>query len=145
MRRFSSFVISVLLLCTHAVLIWAQAAKSELVGEVRDQNGALVIEAKLTLTEVSTHQAVVVRTAQGSYTITNLRPGLYNIAVEANGFKQSVREEVKLATGERIRLDFVLQPGAPTETVTVVDDASLLRTESGSLGQIIPNRKIVDL
>jgi hypothetical protein len=74
-----------------------------------------------------------------------LKPGLYNITIEANGFKQSVREGVRLATGERVRLDFVLEPGAVTEVVTINQDASLLRTESGSLGQVIGNRKIVDI
>ena len=145
MRRLSSFVIGLLLILAQAIPIKAQAAKSELVGEVRDQNGALVSNAKLTLTEITTGQIILVRTVEGNYTITNLRPSLYNITAEANGFKHSVREGVKLATGERIRLDFVLQPGAPTETVTVIEDASLMRTESGSLGQVIRNRKIVDL
>jgi len=145
MRRLSSFVIGLLLILAQAIPIKAQAAKSELVGEVRDQNGALVSNAKLTLTEITTGQIILVRTVEGNYTITNLRPSLYNITAEANGFKHSVREGVKLATGERIRLDFVLQPGAPTETVTVIEDASLMRTESGSLGQVFRNRKIVDL
>jgi len=50
---------------------------------------------------------------------------------------------VRLATGERVRLDVVLEPGAVSELVTIVQDASLLRTESGGLGQVITNRKIV--
>ena len=54
------------------------------------------------------------------------------------GFKQSLREGVRLATGERVRLDVVLDPGAVTELVTVVQDASLLRTESGGLGRFAP-------
>src|SRR6476660_8242188 len=123
--RLISFLV-ILFAC--AISIAGQAAKSELVGEVRDQNGALITDATLTLTEVTTHQTLIAKIADGSYTITNLRPSLYNITVEANGFKQSVQEGVRLATGERIRLDFVLQPGAPTERVTVIQDASLLRT-----------------
>jgi hypothetical protein len=50
--------------------------------------------------------------------MTNLKPGIYNVAVEAGGFKQSLREGVRLATGERVRLDVVLDPGAVTELVT---------------------------
>jgi hypothetical protein len=42
-------------------------------------------------------------------------------------------------------VDVVLQPGVVAETVTVSQDASLLRTETGSLGQVIRNRKIVNL
>jgi hypothetical protein len=122
-----------------------QAAKSELIGEVRDQNGALVPNAKVTLTEVATGQTSSNISSDGSFIMTNLKPGIYNVAVEAEGFKQSLREGVRLATGERVRCDIVVDPGAVTELVTVVQDASLLRTESGGLGQVISNRKIVDV
>jgi hypothetical protein len=143
-------LISYLNFCTLIVLSFAgtvhpQAAKSELVGEVRDQNGARVPNAKVTLTEVATGQTSSKVSQEGSFIITNLKPGIYNVAVEAKGFKQSLREGVRLATGERVRLDVVLDPGAVTELVTVVQDASLLRTESGGLGQVISNRKVVDV
>jgi len=55
------------------------------------------------------------------------------------------REGVQLATGERVRLDLEMTPGGVDESVTITGDASLLRTESGSLGQVISNKKIVDL
>ncbi len=141
MRLAFCFLMSLLLAGTA----YPQAAKSELVGEVRDQNGALVPNAKVTLTEVATDQTFSKVSSDGSFIITNLKPGIYNVAVEAEGFKQSRREGVRLATGERVRLDVVLDPGAVTELVTVVQDASLLRTESGGLGQVISNRKVVDI
>src|SRR5207253_7028684 len=59
--------------------------------------------------------------------------------------KRSVREGLQLTTGERVRLDVEMLPGGVDESVTVAADARLLRTESGSLGQVINNRKIVDL
>ncbi|MEN3329973.1 MAG: hypothetical protein V7638_4780 [Acidobacteriota bacterium] len=134
-----------LIVLAFAGRAYPQAAKSELVGEVRDQNGALVTNTRVTLTEVATGQTSSKVSFDGSFIITNLNPGIYNVAVEAEGFKQSLREGVRLATGERVRLDVVLDPGAVTELVTVVQDASLLRTESGGLGQVISNRKVVDI
>jgi hypothetical protein len=145
MRQVSYLVICTLLLFTCGGSAPGQAAKSELIGEVRDQNGASVNGAKITLTDVTTGQSVVAVAEDGNYTVTNIRPGLYHITAETSGFKQVVREGVRLATGERVRLDFVLEPGAVTEVVTINQDASLLRTESGSLGQVIRNRKIVDI
>src|SRR4029079_14810549 len=142
MRLISYLTFCSLIILTFATIAYPQAAKSELVGEVRDQNGALAQNAKVTLTEVATGQASFKVSSDGSFIITNLKPGIYNVAVEADGFKQSLREGVRLATGERVRLDVVLDPGAVTELVTVVQDASLLRTESGGLGQVISNRKI---
>src|SRR6476659_7369113 len=137
---FCSFVV-----LSFAVAVYPQAATSELLGEVRDQNGALVPNAKVSVTEIATGQSSSKISTDGSFIMTNLKPGTYNVVVEAEGFKQSLREGVRLATGERVRLDVVLDPGAVTELVTVVQDASLLRTESGGLGQVISNRKVVDL
>jgi hypothetical protein len=143
--RVTSIAMFCLLFLSCASAINGQAAKVELTGEVRDQNGALVPQVKLTVTEIATGLPTSGMAIDGSYTITNLKPGLYNVGAEANGFKQSLQENVLLTTGERLRLDFALEPGAINESVTINHDASLLRTESGSLGQVIENRKIVDL
>src|SRR5689334_8866480 len=145
MRLVSNLTLCSLLVLSLAGAAYPQAAKSELVGEVRDQNGALVQNAKVSLTEVSTGQTSSKVSDDSSFIVTNLKPGIYNIAVEAGGFKRSLREGVRLATGERVRVDVTLDPGAVTELVTVVQDASLLRTESGGLGQVISHRKIVDI
>src|SRR5690242_14244491 len=145
MRLVSNLTLCSLLVLSLAGAAYPQAAKSELVGEVRDQNGALVQNAKVSLTDVATGQTSSQISSDGSFIMTNLKPGIYNVAVEAEGFKQSLREGVRLATGERVRLDVTLDPGAVTELVTVVQDASLLRTESGGLGQVISHRKIVDI
>jgi len=145
MRLISYLTLCSLIVVWQATVAHAQAAKSELIGEVRDQNGARVQNVKVTLTDVSTGQTSSQLSDDGTFLLTNLKPGIYNIAAEANGFKQSIREGVRLATGERVRLDVVLEPGAVSELVTIVQDASLLRTESGGLGQVISNRKIVDI
>jgi len=134
-----------IIVLSQAGLVRSQAAKAELIGEVRDQHGALVQNAKINLTDIATGQTLAKVSVDGTFILTNLKPGVYNLAVEANGFKQSVREGVRLATGERVRLDVVLEPGAVSELVTIVQDASLLRTESGGLGQVVTNRKIVDI
>ena len=65
--------------------------------------------------------------------------------VELSGFRPLTREGVRLATGETVRLDFELEVGGLTEAVTVTADAPLLRSETSGLGQVIDNRKVVDL
>src|SRR5215813_8372481 len=119
MRGTFYFAVCALLFYSFVTSAKAQAAKAELIGEVHDQNGLLVAKAKITLTEVATGQTALSSAADGNYTVTNLKPGVYNLTVEASGFKQSVHEGVRLATGERVRLDVVLEPGAVTEVVTI--------------------------
>lgn len=124
----------------------AQTGQAEITVEVRDQTGAAVPSAKITVTETRTGQSVTANAGEGGlYTLTRLKPGLYAITAEAPDFKRFVREGVLLATGERVRLDIVLTAGSITDSITINADASLLRTETSSLGQVIGNRKIVDL
>ena len=62
-----------------------------------------------------------------------------------SGFRTLTRSGIRVATGETIPLDLQLSVGAVTESVTVTGDAPLLRTEGANLGQVIDNRKVVDL
>lgn len=124
----------------------AQAGQAELTGEVRDTNRAAVAQASLTVTHLATGENATASTGtNGIYTFTNLRPGLYSLTVSAPDFRRVVRAGVLLTTGERIRLDVTLSVGKLEEEIKISADASLLRTESSSLGQVIPNRRIVDL
>src|SRR5215510_1588989 len=76
----------------------AQAGQAELTGEVRDQTGAVIFNAKVILTEVATNHVHTSTTAtSGVYTFINIKPGLYIVIVEAEGFKRFVREAVQLA------------------------------------------------
>lgn len=124
----------------------AQAGQAELTGEVRDAAGAGVKGATVTATHTNTKEVATVTTGQdGLFTITKLRPGIYTITISSPNFRRFVREGVQLTTGERIRVDVSLSVGNVDEEITISADASLLRAESGSLGQVIPNRRIVDL
>ena len=139
------FVLSVVFLALLRAVALAQAGGTEVTGEVRDAAGALVPNARIEITQVSTAQTTNIETTRGSYSISNLKPGVYNFTVIATGFKQVLREGVRLTTGERIRLDFQLDPGGLSELVVIRSDAPLLRTETGSLGQVISQRKVVEL
>lgn len=124
----------------------AQAGQCEIMGEVRDPQGAIVVDARVSATETRTNLSFATTTgASGTYTITNLRPGSYRVTAEAHGFKRLAREGIELATGERVRIDLHVQVGATSEDVSVTSNAPLLRTESATLGQVINNRTIVGL
>jgi len=133
-------------LFTEAPTTRAQAGRSEITGVVHDQSGALIPQGNIRITDDATKQAFNSTIGEaGSFTITNLKPGNYTVIVEVQGFKTYVRSGVQLVTGERVRLDITLDPGQLSESVTISEDASPLRSESGSLGQVVNNRKIVDL
>ena len=64
-----AFCFSIIL--SLAIAVHPQAAKSELIGEVRDPNGALVANAKVSLTEVATGQTSSKVSSDGSFIMTN--------------------------------------------------------------------------
>src|SRR5262245_24467046 len=80
----------------------AQVAAGEITGVVRDQAGAAVPGAAITVTEARTNlQRVVASTAEGVFTAASLAPGEYRIDIELAGFKPVRREGIRLATGEK--------------------------------------------
>src|SRR5690606_31682962 len=82
---------------------------------------------------------------QGLYTIPALPPGLYQVAVNMEGFRSVVRDGVRLEVNQSARLDLSLEVRAVTETVEVTGAPPLLESDTSSLGQVIETRAIVDL
>ncbi len=143
-----------LLLCVAVTAAWtigpapalAQTAAGEITGVVKDQAGAAVPGATITVTERRTNlQRVAVSTREGVYTVASLTPGEYRLEVELAGFRPVRREGIRLATGEKVRIDFDLAVGTVEEQVTVVGDAPVVRTETASLGTVVENEQVVQL
>ena len=124
----------------------AQIGAGALAGDVVDQAGAAVPGATVTVTAVGTGRSRTVVTGQnGGYVVPGLAPGSYRVRVELSGFRPLIRDGIRLATGETVRLDVQLEVGALTEAITVTADAPLLRSETSGLGHVVDNRRVVDL
>ncbi|HET9569347.1 MAG TPA: carboxypeptidase-like regulatory domain-containing protein, partial [Vicinamibacterales bacterium] len=128
-----------LLICFVVTCAWcaaaspadAQTAAGEITGIVKDQAGAAVPGATITVTETRTNlQRVTVSTDDGVYTAPSLAPGEYRLDVELAGFKPVRREGIRLSTGEKARIDFDLSVGDIQEQVTVVADSPVVRVET---------------
>ena len=127
-------------------LVLAQVAGAEVTGAIRDQAGAPVAGVTVTLTSDATNQQrVVVTTNNGVYMAPSLPPGRYRVDVAAPGFKAIRRDRIRIATGEKTRLDFELTIGDVRESVTVTADATALREETASLGAVVEHEQVVQL
>lgn len=124
----------------------AQSSSAEVTGYVRDSAGSIVPGTKVLATNSSTSETFsATSNGDGLYSLPRLRSGSYRIEITRQGFKKVIQDGIVLATGEVVRLDATLTPGSVEDEVIVNSDASLLRTETGSLGQVIPNKRIADL
>ena len=124
----------------------AQTGAGAITGAVKDQDGAAVPGATITLTELRTsRRRVVVTTSDGIYTAASLAPGEYRLDVELPGFRSVRRDGIRLATGEKARVDVEMSVGGIQEQVMVVADAPAVREETASLGTVIEQEQVAQL
>src|SRR5881396_3682695 len=136
-------VLGVLLFCSS---MSGQTANGRISGTVKDQSGALIPGAAVTVTDTARGVARNLTTDEaGAYSAPNLIPGTYTIRAEFGGFRAFQRENIRLEVAQEINVDIVLQAGAQTETVTVLEEIPLVNTTSATLGGTVSNQTINDL
>ena len=145
-RRWPQVWAFVLMLAGMVHTVEAQVGRGALGGRIVDPAGAAVPGATVTVVEAGTNRSrTVVTGPDGNYAVPGLSHGPYRVRAELSGFRTVTREGIRLTTGETVRLDLILDVGGLTEAITVTGDAPLLRSESSGLGQVIDNRKVVEL
>jgi hypothetical protein len=136
--------IAAIMLC--ALTVVAQTNKGGISGTVIDQNGAAIPGAAVTITNAGTGQKQTLTTSEsGAFSATSLDPVTYSLTVEAKGFKTATVQSLKVDTAATATANILMEPGAVGEQVTVVADAPLLNTESGTTTSTITERQIRDI
>src|SRR5689334_278858 len=83
-----------------AIAVYGQSDRGSIRGTITDQNGALVPNAKVTITNVETNETRETTTSEeGSYNVPELKAAVYRISVEAAGFKTATVDDVQVAVG----------------------------------------------
>lgn len=144
-RRLSVLLVVLLLAGMVRTGPFAQTQFGTITGRVTDGSGAVVTDAKVTLTHSATNARQEVSTNEnGLYVLANVSAGAYEITIEKQGFKRTSRK-VEIAVAQRLGLDFSLQLGAVTETVTVTEAAVDVNTVSGDLSKTITPKEVMNL
>ena len=144
MRRKLSLLILILAACVP--LIQAQFETSAVLGFVRDTSGAPIASGKVTLLNVATGVAVTATTdADGHFQFPDVHVGRYKVTASAPNFSDSVTDPFAVAVNTRQRVDLTLKPGSVSETVVVSGAATLLESETSSIGTEISETQVHDL
>src|SRR3984893_5443071 len=138
-------VISSLLFFSVTAL--AQSDLGTIVAFVRDQSGAVVPNATVTIRNEGTGELHSVTSDEaGHFVAPSLVPAYYSMSTEAKGFEKFTSSHNKLDSNSTIEIDANLSVGAETQTVEVTGTASVLQTQSGAVqsektGQHIKNQE----
>jgi Carboxypeptidase regulatory-like domain/TonB dependent receptor/TonB-dependent Receptor Plug Domain len=117
---------------------WAQFDTASVVGTIRDNSGAIVSGATVTLTNVETGVTQTRTTDDsGAYEFATVRVGMYVLTAEKEGFSVAVADNIQATVGARQRVDLSLQVGQLSERVEVTAAVTHLETDTSQRGQVI--------
>jgi len=141
----SSFVLAIGVIL-GVLPLQAQVDTGSITGTVTDSSGAVVPNAKVTLTNEGTAAALTTTTgSDGSYRFSPVRIGSYKIEVSSQGFKTLAEVHVAVNVSSNVTRNFQLQTGAVSETVEVTSTAPLLQSQDASVGQVVDQKNVNDL
>jgi hypothetical protein len=124
----------------------SQTTNGSIGGTVTDASGAAIQGVQV---QVIDKDHGVQRTAStgdnGTYTIPQLPPGLYDVTVEKTGMATVNRTGVQLLVNQSATLDFQLAVASVSQSVEVTGVAPALNTTNATLGSVVEHQTIVDL
>ena len=126
---------------------WAQVGSTaQITGTVRDDSGAVLPGVDVTVTQTATgFMRTAVTDAAGGYALPNLPIGPYRLQASLSGFKTFQQTGIVLQVGSSPTINVTLGLGQLSETVTVQGEAPLIETRNMGVGQVMDNKRIVEL
>jgi hypothetical protein len=123
--------------------VFGQSDRGAITGTLTDPSGAVIAAAKIEVRNVDNGATYAGgTTATGNFELPQLPTGNYELTVTADGFKRYVKQNIFIPVAQIVRIDVTLEVGSTTDTVTVMELAPLLKTESGEISH---NIKMEDL
>ncbi len=124
----------------------AQVTSGTIFGVVKDQTGAVIPNASVTVLSPDTGATrSVTTTSTGDFAVPNLPPGTYTITIEAQGFKKLETQGVILSAADKLNAgEFVMQVGSVDSSVTVTADTGQLQIQSysGERSDLITDKQL---
>lgn len=145
MKNISLALIMMLLVSACAPIALAQETTATITGQITDSSGAAVSDADVTITSLSTREERKAKSGEdGYYSLTSIPPGIYDISVRVQGFKEYINKHVELLVNDRKAINIQLEAGAISEQVTVTAEAPIIQS-SPTVGDVIENRKVLEI
>jgi hypothetical protein len=143
MRR----ITRIALLFSYVLLVTTLIAQTGSIdGDVTDPTGAIMPGVKIVVTNIDTGLRRETQTnGEGYYTVPTLPLGRYRVSATKSGFGNAEQTGITLNVQQVARIDFSMQPGGVVEQIQVSATAVTLDSETSTVGQVIDNKRIVEL
>src|SRR5260370_36638297 len=134
-------------LCFSLAIISAQTVTGSITGSLIDPHGAVVPDAKVTLTSASTGAVRQINSDQrGDFTFNALPPDTYTLTVEHSGFKKYEKKNWVLNPSDHLSAGQIkLQLGEASESVEVMAEGAAGQTSSTERSGVITSQQVQDL
>src|SRR5260370_20801062 len=142
----SVFAFAILLAC-FAGLIYSQGTDLGTIrGTVTDASGAVVLNAKIEVTDLATNITRQLTTNnEGNYEASALKSGNYKVTVSATGFANAEITSIVVNAGDVVRADARLTLASATQSVLITAEAPLIHTENQTISQTMNNFVLTEL
>jgi Carboxypeptidase regulatory-like domain/TonB dependent receptor len=135
-----------ILLGLSASISNAQTNDGSLRGEITDNQGASVADAKVTATNLASQVTYnTTTTSSGVYVFSNLPVGIYSIAVEKDGFQKYVRTSVQVFSNQATEASIQLVVGSTSTTIEVTAGADLVQTSTSQISNDFNSKQVTEL
>ena len=146
----SAFSIVILVGSIHFLLPEVTFSQGEttsaIVGQVRDSSGAAVPEATVTALNKETGLKRAAKTDEsGRFNFPQLKPGMYSVKVEAQGFEPVQNDSVSSGLGQKQIVNFTIQVARAMQSVEVSSEAAILSPENANSSTTLNAPALQDL
>lgn len=137
---------TILYLAVLAIPAAAQFTTAALNGTITDTSGAVIPEARVTARNTDTNfEQTFISDAAGAYIFPRLPVGRYALRVEKTGFAPYKQEGITLTVSQTATQDVMLKVGGTESSITVSAEANLITTTTAQVGQVIDDKRILEL
>ena len=126
-----------------AAALRAQGTNASLFGTITDTSGGVIVKAAISATNTLTGiKSETISNDAGVYIFASLQPGDYRIAAEHTGFHKALTEHIRLEVSAKVIVDFTLEVGATSDSVTVEANASPLEILNTSVSNVVTTQRV---
>jgi hypothetical protein len=141
-----STLLAILLAVVLAAVCVGQDPRGNLTGTVLDASGAVIPGVEVRATKVDTGVVTTGMTNEsGKFNLRFLLPGTYRLTASKAGFKMYTQDNIEVRINDTIDVTLRLEVGSIAETVEVRAGAPLLETSTSNLGQVVDERRMLEL